>query len=87
MSQSCIGRNGLGRLVQCEQRMNATCNTSLLQENVSESIGDIFGNQAKNLLFQDHNTVIRRAESTQNFFRQQYSTSHVSCSKLCSEHT
>ena len=30
--------------------MNATCNASLLQENVSESISDIYGNQAKNLI-------------------------------------
>ena len=36
MIQSCIGPNGIGRLVQCDQRLNATCNASLLQENLSE---------------------------------------------------
>ena len=87
MIQSCIGPNGVGRPVQCDQRMNATCNTSLLEENLSESISDIYGNQGKHLLFQHHNAAIRRAESTQNFFRQQYITSHVSSSKLCSENT
>ena len=62
MTQSCIGPNGVGRLVQCDQRMNATCSTYLLQENLSESISDIYGNQAKNLTFQHHNAAIRRAE-------------------------
>ena len=82
MIQSCIGPNGVGRLVQCDQRMNATCNASLLQENVSESISDIYGSQAKTVIFQHHDTGIRRAELTQNFFRQQYITSQVPCSKL-----
>ena len=48
MIQSCIGPNGLGRLVQCDQRMNATCNSSLLQENLFESI---YGNEAKIYFF------------------------------------
>ena len=60
MIRSCIGPNGVGRLVQCNRRMNATCNASLLQENLSESISDIYGNQAKNLIFQHHNAAIRR---------------------------
>ena len=37
--------------MQCDPRMNATYNASLLQENVSESISDIYWNQAKNLTF------------------------------------
>ena len=82
MIQSCIGPNGVGRFVQCDQRMNATCNASLLQENLSEGISDIYSNQANNLIFQHHNAAISRAEITQNFFRQQYITSQVSCSKL-----
>ena len=59
MIQSCIGPNDVGRLVQCDQRMNATCNASLLQENLSESISDIYENQAKNLFFQYHTAAIR----------------------------
>ena len=51
MIQSCIGPNGVGRLVQCDQRMNATCNASLLQENVAESISDIYGVKQKHLFF------------------------------------
>ena len=82
MIQSFIGPNGVGRLVQCDQRMNATCNASLLQENLSEGISDIYRNQANNLTFQHHNAAIHRAELTQNFFQQQYITSQVSCSKL-----
>ena len=37
--------------MQCDQRMNAICNASLLQENLSESINDIYGNQAKTFNF------------------------------------
>ena len=70
--------NGEGRNVQCDQRMKATCNASLLQENLSESINDIYGNQAKNLICQHHNVAIRRAKLIQNFFRPQYITSQVS---------
>ena len=58
MIQSCIGPNGVGRLVQCDQRINATCNASLLQESLSEGISDIYGNQAKDLIFQHHNAAI-----------------------------
>ena len=47
MIQSCIEPNGVGRLAQCDQGMNATCNASLLQENLSESISNIYGNEAK----------------------------------------
>ena len=82
MIHGCFGPNGVGRLAHCDQRMNATCNASLLQENLSESISDIYGNQAKDLIFQHHNAAIRRAELSQNFFRQQYITSQVSYSKL-----
>ena len=82
MIQSCIGPYGVGRRVQGDQRMNATCNASLLQENLSESINDINGNQAKNVTFQDNNPAIRRAELTPNFLQQQYITSRVSCSNL-----
>ena len=59
MIQSCIGPNGVGRLVQCDQRINATCNASLLQESLSEGISDIYGNQAKDLIFQHYNAAIR----------------------------
>ena len=41
MIQSCIGPNSVGRLVQYDQRMNATNNAFLLQENLSESISDL----------------------------------------------
>ena len=82
MIQRCIGPNGVGRPVQWDQRMNATCDASVRQENLSESISDIYGNQAKNSTFQHHNAAIRQAELTQNFFRQQCITSQVSWSKL-----
>ena len=59
MIQSCIGPNGVGRHVQCDQKMDATCNASLLQENLSESISDIYRNQAKILIFQHLNAAIR----------------------------
>ena len=39
--------NGVGRLVQCDQRMNATCNASLLEDDLSNRISEIYGNQAK----------------------------------------
>ena len=68
MIQSCVGPNGEGRLVQCDQRMNATCNASFPQENLSENINDINWNQAKKLIFQHHTAAIGRAELTQNFF-------------------
>ena len=81
MTQSSIGPNGVGRCVQCDQRMNARYNASLLQENLSESIGDINGNQAKHLTSQYHSAAIRQAELIQNFFRKQYITSQVPCLK------
>ena len=68
MIQGCIGPNGVGRLVQCDQRMNATCSASLLQETLSESIPDIYVNLAKNVNFQHHNAALQRAELTQNYF-------------------
>ena len=83
MIQSCIGPNGVGRLVQCDQRMDATSNASLLQENLSESISDIYGKQAKTLIFLHHNVAIRQTELTQNIFRKQYIASQVSSSKHC----
>ena len=82
MIQSCIGPNGAGRLVQCDQRINVTYNASLLQENSSDGISDIYINQANNLIFQHHNAATHRAELAQKFFLQQYITSQVSCSKL-----
>ena len=51
MTQSCIGRNGIGRLVQYDRRMNATFNASLLQDKSSESISDMYWNQAKIQVF------------------------------------
>ena len=47
MIQSCIEPNDVGGLVQRDQGMNATCNASLLQENLTESIGGIYGSEAK----------------------------------------
>ena len=49
--------------MQCDQKMKATCNASLLQENLSESISDIYGNHAKNLSFQHHNAASCLADS------------------------
>ena len=88
MIQSCIGPNGVGRLVQCDQRMNVTCNASLLQENLSESISEIYWNQAKNLIFQHHNVAIRRAALIQNCFNTLenvwlFITNHLSNNARC----
>ena len=58
MIQSFSEPIGVGRLVQCDQRMDATCNASLLQEKLSQSISDIHRNQAKNLIFQHRNAAI-----------------------------
>ena len=68
MIQGCIWPNGVSRIVQCDQKRNATCNASLLQENLSERIPDIYVNVAKNFSFQHHNAALLRAEVTQNFF-------------------
>ena len=57
MIQGCIGPNGVGGLVQCDQRMNATCNSALLQENSSESITYVYVNLANNCNLQHHNQV------------------------------
>ena len=61
MTQRTIGPNGVGRPLQCDQRMNATFNASLLQENVSESISETYGNQANNLTSPHYNAAIRQA--------------------------
>ena len=66
-----IGPNGVGRLVQCDHRINATRYVSLLQENLFESVHDIRGNQEKAFLFQQDNAPPHRAQITQNFFRQE----------------
>ena len=42
-----IGLNGLGRLLQYDQRMNAKRNVSMLQANLFEGINDIHCNQEK----------------------------------------
>ena len=70
MFWGCIGPNGVGRLVQCDQRMNATCYVSLLQENLFENIRVIHGNQEK-AFFQQDDAPPHRAQLTQNFFRQE----------------
>ena len=70
MFWGCIGPNGVGRLVQCDQRLNATRFVSLLQENIFESIHDINGNQ-ENTFFQQDNAPPHRAQLTQHFFRQE----------------
>ena len=59
MIQRFIGPKGVGRLVQCDQGMNAICNASLLQDNLSEGIGDIYRSQANYLIFLHHNAAIR----------------------------
>ena len=46
----CIWLNGVGRLVQCDQGMNATRYFSLLQQNVFESVGNIHRDQEKSSL-------------------------------------
>jgi len=71
MFWGCIGPNGVGRLVQCDHRINATRYVSLLQENLFESVHDIRGNQEKAFLFQQDNAPPHRAQITQNFFRQE----------------
>jgi len=81
MIQGCIGPNG-GRLLKCDQRMNATCKASFLQENVPDCIPDIYLNLTKHFNIQNHNAALHRAELTQNFFEQEYITYTVSCSKL-----
>ena len=68
MIQICVGPNGVGRIVQCNQRMNATCYASLLQEYLSESISGIKVNQAKDFIFQHHNAAICQADLIQNSF-------------------
>ena len=68
--------------MQCDQRMNATCNASVLREDLSESIRDIYGHQKEALIFQHHNTALHRVDLTENVFRQEYITSAVSSSKL-----
>ena len=57
MIQGCIGPNGVDRLVQYDQRMNPTCSASSLQEYLSERIGDIYGNLAKQLISEHHNAA------------------------------
>ena len=69
MIQDCIEPNGVGRLVQCDQRMNATCNDSLFQEILSESIPDIYVHLAKNFTLHHHTAAPHRAELTQNIFQ------------------
>jgi len=71
MIQGCIGPNG-GRLLKCDQRMNATCKASFLQENVPDCIPDIYLNLTKHFNIQNHNAALHRAELTQNFFEQEY---------------
>ena len=64
-----VGPNGVGRLVLCNERLNAVRYVSLLQENLSEGISDIYGNQGRAFVFQQDNAPPRRATLTQNFFR------------------
>ena len=63
MIQGCIRPNGLDRLVQCHQRMNATCKACLLQENLSESIPDIYVNLAENFNLQHHTAALHNVNN------------------------
>ena len=81
MFWGCIGPNGVCRLVQCDQRMNATRYVSLLRENLFESICDIHGNQEK-AFFQQDNAPPHQAQLTQNILQTgEHQTSPVACSK------
>ena len=71
MFWDCIGPNGVGRLVLCNERMNAIRYVSLLQENLSESVRDIYGNKERAFVFQQDNAPPHRDILTQNFFRQE----------------
>ena len=58
MIQDCIGPNGEGSLVQCDQRLNAKCSASLLQEILTENITDIYMNLAKKFNGQHLNAAL-----------------------------
>ena len=71
MFWGCIGPNGIGRLVICDQKMNAAKYVSLLRENLPQSISAIYGDEDRPYIFQQDNAPPHRANITKNFCQQQ----------------
>ena len=66
MCWGCIGPNGVGKLVVCTQKMNAT-HVSQLQENLPQSIFAIYGVENRPFIFHQDNAPPHRAKITKSY--------------------
>ena len=67
----CIGPNGVGKLVICDQKMNALSYVSMLRNNLPESILGIYGDRNRPYIFQQDNAPPHEAKSTKNYLQSQ----------------
>ena len=66
----CIGPNGVGRLVFCEDSVNATKYIAILQNNLLQSIEKMLGDDGRPFIFQQDNTLPHRSKITNNFWKE-----------------
>ena len=71
MFWGCIGPNGVGRLVVCKDRMDASSYVAVLQNNLLQSTEDMFGEERNCFIFQQDNAPPHRANITKSFLRDQ----------------
>ena len=71
MFWGCIGPNGVGRLVICKDRMDASSCVTVLQNNLLQSTEDMFGEERNRFIFQQDNAPPHHANITKNFLRDQ----------------
>ena len=72
MFWECIGPNGVGRLVLCEDSLNATKYIAILQNNLLQSVEKMFGDEGRPFIFQQDKALPppRRAKITNNFSKE-----------------
>ena len=64
MFWGCIGPNGVGRLVQCHGQINAVKYIEILQDNLHQSVKQMFGEENRPFIFQHDNAPPHRAKKT-----------------------
>ena len=70
MFWGCIGPNGVGRFVVCDQKMNAKKYVSLLHVNLPQSISAMYGDENQPYIFQQDNAPPYRAKITTDYCKQ-----------------
>ena len=71
MFWGCIGYHGVGSLVEVEQTLNSVRYVEVLEDNLHESIENIFGDAQQNFVFQQDNAPCHSSRYTQDWLHRQ----------------